>query len=233
MSPCPCPAPAADAGATGRRARRGGPRGDADGAPGTGPPPPRRQGADSLLPRISGVESEADDSEDSDSSCSALAITDEEKLKLAALLRDVDQDEEVAEEGYHVDAEVRRDLEHIDGRLQELVMEPEGDAEDAGGRGPPREPRGATRQQRLEDIDRCLQSLADSALEDVEPLSEEAVRSLLQDAARDAPSGTDPELISALLDQARRELPRFRYRHGDGADHALELPPLTNNTAAS
>ncbi|XP_026293655.1 uncharacterized protein LOC113217804 isoform X2 [Frankliniella occidentalis] len=226
------PGAAAAPGVAGRGAHRAGPRGD---------------GADSVLPRISGVESEADDSEDSESSGSALAITDEEKMKLAALLRDVDQDHEGGPGlgGYHLDAEVRRSLDHIDEKLQELVL----DASDAGSvsaappsRGASKGPRGATRQQRLEDIDRCLQSLAESALEDTEPLGEEAVRSLLQDAqgalgrgegaasgaAAAAATGAESGLISALLDEARRELPRFHYRYCETADQ--ELPRL--NSAA-
>ncbi|XP_026293657.1 uncharacterized protein LOC113217804 isoform X3 [Frankliniella occidentalis] len=236
MNLCPVIEPswacAAAPGVAGRGAHRAGPRGD---------------GADSVLPRISGVESEADDSEDSESSGSALAITDEEKMKLAALLRDVDQDHEGGPGlgGYHLDAEVRRSLDHIDEKLQELVL----DASDAGSvsaappsRGASKGPRGATRQQRLEDIDRCLQSLAESALEDTEPLGEEAVRSLLQDAqgalgrgegaasgaAAAAATGAESGLISALLDEARRELPRFHYRYCETADQ--ELPRL--NSAA-
>lgn len=193
----------------------------------------------SVLPRISGADSDAD-SDDSQGSGSALAITDEEKLKLAALLRDVDQDAQDRDaalaglSGYLLDPEARRSLEHIDGKLQELTP-------DVPDTRVPGLAQGATRQQRLEDIDRCLQALAASALGDVEPVDEEEVRALLRGARgpRVAPGSepeseprgdrgdhgddddavlVDPGLISSLLEEARRELPGFRYRHRKEAD---------------
>ncbi|KAJ1529645.1 hypothetical protein ONE63_006408 [Megalurothrips usitatus] len=126
----------------------------------------------SVLPRISGADSDAD-SDDSQGSGSALAITDEEKLKLAALLRDVDQDAQDRDaalaglSGYLLDPEARRSLEHIDGKLQVRTQSARGCREltpDVPDTRVPGLAQGATRQQRLEDIDRCLQALAASAL---------------------------------------------------------------------
>ncbi|XP_034251239.1 uncharacterized protein LOC117651367 [Thrips palmi] len=207
--------------------------------------PKQVRSRDSVLPRISGTNSDQE-SEDSDHSTSALAITDEEKLKLAALLRDLDQDLAAEEDddmdagsgpergpraeplgaGYNLDAEVRRSLENIDGKLQELV--PETSARRLRQGGSSAAGKAGTRQQRLDDIDRCLRALAESALEDVEPVSEEEVQALLQEArgwcGPSAPTDKqdkpllEPNLIHGLLQEARKELPRFRYRHLQDAD---------------
>lgn len=55
-----------------------------------------------------------------------------------------------------------------------------------------------------------------------------------RDPSREDPAGVDPTVLSELLQQARRELPHFRYRHGDEQlQQQLPVAAATPEHAAS